>query len=279
MAEEVFFAHSRTWHCKILISEGQVMDVEDQIIPVKEETAADSDSNLNSVEAIHHYRLADNNLEISNASLDEETQLRTTGLKPENDNDIEIMDEFNGNLVQSAVSMPDTLPFSQSFPGGFSSFDLSKYPSTSCGTLPGKSALNHQFQNQYASGDMMSDSKTAAPSHVNKFSKSRISRPLMCKRKQKQIVHASASKRPFLSAKGNTTTTTPKTDSSGVQGDIERVTGFACRWCKKVFNSTAHVKRHERIHTGEKPYLCEICLKSFRHGWLLKSHIYAMHKR
>uniref|UniRef100_A0A1A9VNZ7 C2H2-type domain-containing protein n=1 Tax=Glossina austeni TaxID=7395 RepID=A0A1A9VNZ7_GLOAU len=45
-----------------------------------------------------------------------------------------------------------------------------------------------------------------------------------------------------------------------------------CRFCTKTFTTTTHRRRHERIHTGERPYICESCGKSFASAAELTSH-------
>ena len=47
---------------------------------------------------------------------------------------------------------------------------------------------------------------------------------------------------------------------------------FHCQYCKKGFDRNAKVKRHERIHTGERPYPCNICGKCFNRSYSLKLH-------
>ena len=36
-----------------------------------------------------------------------------------------------------------------------------------------------------------------------------------------------------------------------------------CRFCQKAFNKGEHLRRHERGHTGLKPYVCKCCNRAF----------------
>ena len=56
-------------------------------------------------------------------------------------------------------------------------------------------------------------------------------------------------------------------------------TGFLCRYCGSTCTSRAGVTVHERIHTGEKPFICPHCPKGFRISCQRKEHIRRMHNK
>ena len=45
-----------------------------------------------------------------------------------------------------------------------------------------------------------------------------------------------------------------------------------CKFCKKYFKSHSERERHERIHTGERPFKCNVCQTRFSDTGALKGH-------
>ncbi|XP_076456904.1 uncharacterized protein LOC143291129 isoform X19 [Babylonia areolata] len=46
----------------------------------------------------------------------------------------------------------------------------------------------------------------------------------------------------------------------------------SCEYCGRVFSKKEYLRRHVRIHTGERPYRCVVCQLSFRRSHHLRRH-------
>ncbi|XP_052764335.1 sal-like protein 4 isoform X9 [Mya arenaria] len=77
--------------------------------------------------------------------------------------------------------------------------------------------------------------------------------------------------------------------ATGSQADLEaqqafnqdvgpyRSEGFVCKWCGKFFARKSSLEVHYRVHTGEKPYTCQVCQKQFSAKSNWRRHVNVVH--
>merc|ERR1719354_694989 len=47
---------------------------------------------------------------------------------------------------------------------------------------------------------------------------------------------------------------------------------YSCDQCEKSFTNNSHLTRHKRTHTGERPYSCKLCDKHYTSSSQLSKH-------
>jgi len=55
------------------------------------------------------------------------------------------------------------------------------------------------------------------------------------------------------------------------------ITLFQCKDCSVTCKTRANLKVHQRIHTGENPFLCNFCTKRFKRKQHLTNHVKSLH--
>lgn len=48
---------------------------------------------------------------------------------------------------------------------------------------------------------------------------------------------------------------------------------FQCDMCDRSFIDPKSYKAHVRVHKGEEPYECKICQRRFNHAGVFKAHL------
>ncbi len=64
-------------------------------------------------------------------------------------------------------------------------------------------------------------------------------------------------------------------DNNNNDSDLRR---FFCTVCGRRFSQKAHLTRHNKIHTNEKPFTCFLCYRAFREKSTMQKHVKTVHR-
>lgn len=66
--------------------------------------------------------------------------------------------------------------------------------------------------------------------------------------------------------------------TSQLTGSKKVIKVHVCPTCQKEFTQASNLQRHQKVHTGERDFVCNFCSKTFNRKDSLKKHLWNIHK-